>query len=237
MIIKKKFLFRKINTEVFRFCLEHFNRKTYLLNSKHFMKRKSIIVSFTALVLIAFISCQKDADQPASANDITGTWKFVSVGANINATQLMSDGSDVIKTVVANEYVTENNSGTVTFDGTKMIAKNVSYSINAISKASVYENGTLADTFSLPLQFTAAAVNGSAAYRKIAADSIYVESGLSLYNDGMTQSSQPGGAKLKLENDKLYLIQSQMQTATESESGATVTSTLHGTFILTLQRQ
>lgn len=117
-----------------------------------------------------------------------------------------------------------------------MATNNVSYSINTIAKTSIYQNGTLTDTSLLPVQITAPPVSGSASYKKIGADSIYVESGFVL-NSGVTQDTKGGGAKIKLENDKLYLIQSGVHSATETDQGVTATSTLQGTFTITLQRQ
>ncbi len=200
------------------------------------MMKISVIALSAIIVSFAFVSCHKDTDQPASTNDITGTWKFISIKAKTTNTQEVSDGPDVLKTITSSEYTTEKNSGTLTFDGSKMSTNNLSYSINTISKSSIYENGTLTDTFSLPVQFTAPASSGSATYKKIGADSIYVESG-SVLNSGVTPNTQGGGAKLKLENDKLYLIQSGVQSTTETDQGATATSTLQGTFTITLQRQ
>lgn len=188
------------------------------------------------LLSFAIVSCQKDINQPtSSAADITGTWTLVSFDVNITAVQQVTEGADEIKTVSVNNYITKTNSGTITFDATKITANNLSYSVDAVAKSSVYENGALIDTFSAPFQFKYPAYNGVTAYKTITADSLYFESG-TLFMSGVTQNTQPGGIKFKLENDKLYLTQSVLQSTRETDQGAAIISTVDGKMIMTLKR-
>jgi hypothetical protein len=192
------------------------------------------------VILLSFVivSCQKDIDNTAAAADITGTWNFISIDAKTSNTQQTADETDVFKTITVNDYVTEKNSGTIIFDGAKMTANNLLYSINTLAKSSIYENGTLTDTVSEQINFTVPSLSGAAPYKKISADSLYFESGSFFTSGSTSQSTQkPGGVKLKLENDKLYLIQSAMQSATETNDGAITTSDFKGTIIINLQRQ
>lgn len=198
---------------------------------------KKIITRLSAItVLFAFASCSKDAVQPAVADNMIGTWKFISIKAQTANTKEVTDGTETYKTLTTTSYVTEKNSGTFKFDGSKMSTENIVYSINAVGTTSVFENGTLTDSTSLPFQITAPMSSGSASYRKVGVDSIYVESG-SAFMSGITQNSKGGGAKIKLENDKLYLIQSAAETETETEDGVTSISKVEGIFTITLQKQ
>ncbi|WP_018615594.1 hypothetical protein [Segetibacter koreensis] len=203
------------------------------------MSKNLIIVFSSVIISFAFVCCQKGIEQPqtvAIQSGITGNWGFISIEGRTSNAQEITEGSNVVKTVTMSEYISEKNAGTLRIDGTKMTTNNISYSINAFSKSSIYENGELTDTLSLPVQFAAPASSASTTYQMVGADSVYFETGSTFMSD-ITQMTEPSGAKIKLESDKLYLIQSATQSTTNTEDGATTTSTLQGTFIITFQRQ
>lgn len=74
----------------------------HLLPIQNSMMKKFVIALFAIIVLFAFVSCQKNTDQPASANDITGTWKFISIEAKTTNTQEVTDRTHAFKTVSVN---------------------------------------------------------------------------------------------------------------------------------------
>lgn len=202
------------------------------------MTKNFTVVLSAILLTVAFMSCQKGIDEPTATNasDITGKWKFISLQAQLTTTQEVSDGGDVLKTITLSDYTSENNTGSVTIDETKMTSNNLSYSINTISKSSIFENGTLIDTLSVPFQVTIPASSGSANYQRISADSIYGQAG-TMFIGGAVQSTQAGGMRIKMENDKLYLMESVMQTTTTSDQGAIANQIVQGKVVATLQRQ
>lgn len=201
------------------------------------MTKNSAILLSAIVFISTFTSCQKGLDEPtASVSDIAGKWKFISLEAQTNNTQQVSEGGSVLKTVTSSAYTTENNSGYITIDGTKMTSNNISYSINAISKSFIYQDGTLTDTVSLPVQFTAPASSASATYQRIGADSISFQTG-SVFMEGATQSTRAGGARIKMEHDRLYLMQSVTESTTDTDQGAISSQTVQGKMVITLQRQ
>lgn len=201
------------------------------------MIKKIFILPFTAIILLAFVSCQKEVDEtPKTQTEITGNWKFIGLEAKTSTALQVTDGSDVLKTITTSEYVSEKNSGIITIDATKLTSKDISYVINSTAKSSIYQNGTLIDTLSFPFQFTNPASSSSANYKKAGNDTLYFESGL-LFMGGSVQNTQAGYVKVLLENDKLYLMQAVTQSTTETDQGATTKSVIQGSMKATLQRQ
>ena len=210
--------------------------------------KKNFTLLLSVLFCLSIVSCQKGIEGPLppgtvsggtgnnnGGTDITGTWKLISVEAKTSSTNEVTLGGELIKTVTESNYVTENSKGTVTFDASKMTSKDVSYDINTISKITTYENGVLLDTLSLPMSVSVPASSGAASFIRIGSDSLYFQSG-SLFMGGTTQDTQAGGAKIKLEQDKLYLEQTHSKSTTISDQGATMTTFEHATVIITMQR-
>lgn len=198
------------------------------------MKKFTLAFS-TLLVSIAFVSCSKEAEQPTAKTDITGTWKFISLAGKTNTTMQVSDGTEVVKTITTSDYVSQKNTGTLNFEEAKMSANNLSYYINTIAHATFYHNGT-SENISSPFEFTIPAYNATTTYKRIGEDSIYFDSG-SMFMDGMTTQSKAGGAKFRIENDKMYLVHLINESTTEKEEGVTSASTVQAAMTITLQKQ
>ncbi len=200
---------------------------------------KKIITGLcTVFVSLTFFSCQKDvSDNPSSGQvDILGNWKFISMDVKTKSIAEANDGSESLKTVTTTDYITANNTGSITIDASKMSSSNLSYYINTTGSSYIYENGSLTDSLIFPFQFTAPATSSIANYRLVGTDSVYFESG-SMFMNGVTQPTQSSGAKLKFEGDMLYLIQSIAQSKTENIQGTTVISNVQASVTVGLQRQ
>ncbi|MBE7174152.1 MAG: hypothetical protein INR73_26490 [Williamsia sp.] len=193
-------------------------------------------ILFVFTIFLALVSCSKDNDGGTAGADITGTYKFVSLQAKTSSTVQSTSGSYIDKTITTSEYTTQNNTGTVIIDATKFTTTNFSYSINTTARSTLYENGVLTDTFSLPFQFTVLASSGTGTYKRVSADSLYFSSGSSLIG-GTASASQPGGARIKYENGKLTLYSSAAVSSTSTNQGATVLNTGIVTSVITLQKQ
>jgi hypothetical protein len=114
----------------------------------------SVLVLFTS---IAFISCSKEVSfEPSSAGSgngpgsgsngtLLGNYKFISMEVSTKAIDEMSVGVSQ-KTITTTHYTTTGNSGTMSFDGSKASATNLSYSVDTVAKAEVYINGALQDS-------------------------------------------------------------------------------------------
>lgn len=201
------------------------------------MKMKQSFTILIAIILsVALISCSKENDSATFGVDITGNYKYISLQAKTNSTVQSVSGSDMNKTVTTSEYTTQNNTGTITIDAGKFTSSNLAYSVNATANSTLYENGVVSGTYSMPFQFTLPSSNGTATYRRISADSIYFESG-SILIGGSANASLPGGAKIKIENGNLTLYTTTVQSSTTSNQGETVTSVANVVSVITLQKQ
>jgi len=186
--------------------------------------------------MLFFVSCQKSADSPSSPADIKGTWTLVSISATTNATSEVTQSGETNKSVTTSSYTTENNTGTITIDASTMTSNNISYTVNTTAKAYMYQNNILIDSLEVPFDFTAPPSSGSINYRFVTSDSIYSDQG-SLFMNGVTQTTIPSGARIKLENDILYLTQTVHQVIEQNNSGITVKTDENGIAVIKLKRQ
>ncbi len=97
-------------------------------------------------------------------------------------------------------------------------------------------NGNLIDSFELPVQFVLPPSNTSSPYKKVGVDSIYFTGGAAIIGNERSQQDIPGGAKLKFDGDKLYMISRYYNKTTTIEQGIKVVSTQQGTFTTKLQK-
>lgn len=198
--------------------------------------KKNLFASIAIFTTVFFVSCQKEADTPSSTSDITGTWTFISMEAATSAVVEASQGSETDKTVTTSNYTTQNNTGTIVIDASTMKMNDVAYSVNTTAKAYIYQNNELTDSLEMPLNFTAPASSGSMSYRYITGDSIYFDQGTLLMN-GATQNTVPGGARIKLEGDILYLTESVHDVSEQQAAGVTIKKDESGTVVIKMKRQ
>lgn len=219
---------------------------------KVFILLAAVVSSFT------IISCQKEVEvtgldlgtgntgstggntgntgNTGSIGDITGVWKFINLHAKTIATNQVSAAGVNVKTVTTTEYTSQDNSGTITIEPANLAYNNLSYNIKAIAYATVYDNGVLADTFSFPFEAAVPPISNRAAYTRIGSDSLYFQAG-SVFMNGVSQPTQPTGAKLRREQDKLFIIQRVNQTTTVTEQGQTTVANQQAEVTITLQKQ
>jgi hypothetical protein len=200
------------------------------------MRKLLVLLSFFPIL---FISCQKEIDgveTPSAQNKLEGEYKLLSIEATTNATQELTLGSEVEKLVVISHYITKENKGTIKFDATNLSSINMSYSIDTVATGYLYASGNLIDSFELPVQFVLPPSNTSSPYKKVGVDSIYFTGGTALIGNEPSQQGIPGGAKLKFDGDKLYMISRYYNTTTTIEQGVKVVSTQQGTFTTKLQK-
>lgn len=193
-----------------------------------FLKVLSVV-----LVLSVFNSCKKDADNSnKTVADINGIWKLVSIDAKTTS----STQSGSIRSVTSTAYITQNNTGTITFTASKLTSNGIGYSVNTTSNIEVYENGILLSKYTMPFAITTPASSSSVDYKRVNNDSIYMQSG-SLFMNGTNQDTQAGGARIKLESNKMYIIQSGTKTTTINSQGTSATMISTVNYTATLQRQ
>lgn len=209
------------------------------------LSMKNILLSiFTCCVLFIFTSCQKELsfEQSAQSSEsvdaqMPGTWKFLMLDAKTNVVTEADDGTFLVKTVSTSEYVTSNNSGTLTVEPGKMITKDMAYSVNTVVKGYLYQDGVETDSYELPIDFTLPPSSATSSYTRIGADSIHFPGGdfINISGGGSLQL-RPSGAKVKFEGDKMILQTVVSETETEAVSGATITTKNDAVVLMTFQR-
>ena len=210
------------------------------------MKNKTPFLLIGSIVLLALISCGKEksidtsdgSNNAGSTGSEKGTWKLLSMRGITTSIIEYSDGVDDAKSVTTSDYTTDNNTGTLKFDGSTMTGTNIGYSMDAIAHALFYTNGVLDDSLDAPFAAVIPPTNSSATYKKVAADSIYVNSGVftTVGTSGTTQSAG-GGYKLAFDGDKMTMRATTDQSKVELNMGVTQRTTYHAVQILTLQKQ
>ncbi len=180
------------------------------------MKKNPILLSAMAFCLV-FASCKKDGS--GFSTDITGDWTFESIHAVTYAESINTLGPDIYKNVTTSDYTTINNSGTAAIDGSNITMSNTSYAVNTIAHTNMYENGVLVDTFSMPMSMALPTFSGTTAYTRVNNDSVYFSNGF-IMGGGSTGAVEPSGARIKIENGKLYIMSSHEEMETPA-SGVT----------------
>lgn len=201
-------------------------------------------------VLLVLVSCSKEKSIDTTENTPgtgtgsavgkteKGTWKWLSMRGITSETIEYSEFGDAIKTVTTSDYTSDNNSGTLKFDGSTMAGTGITYSVDAIAKAYMYTNGALEDSLEFPFGGTIPATNTTASYKKIGSDSIYVQSGaFTTVGSGGTTASNSGGYKLTWDGDKMIMTAKFSQSKIDVSTGVTQKITIHATQIITLQKQ
>jgi hypothetical protein len=102
--------------------------------------RKITPFVFLGCVLLILASCSKEKSvdtlgggggtTAGSTGSEKGTWKLLSMRGITNQTIEITDGVDVEKSVTVSDYTTDNNTGTIKFDGSTMTGTNIGYSVD-----------------------------------------------------------------------------------------------------------
>ncbi|TDH21333.1 hypothetical protein EXU57_20575 [Segetibacter sp. 3557_3] len=208
---------------------------------------KKTFTPFIAAVLsLTIFACQKGIDGtvqngtgttttiPSNAG-LIGTWKLVSLEVQTKSSNQVISGADINKTVTTTNYITDNNTGSISFSPTIATTSNISYSVNTMANALMYENGVFLDSFSMPFQFNVPPASSSISYQRIGSDSLHFQSGFSLMNN-TTQATQPAGAKMKLDKNRLYITQTVNQTTSQLIQGDVATAIMIATAKMTFER-
>lgn len=175
-------------------------------------------------ILSAFIftSCQKEISglledtNTQQKIELEGNYKFVSVEANTNVSNEITDGSDVLKAVTVTAYRSQNNAGTVKLDATTLTLTGVTYSIDTTLKVYNYLNGTLTDSLESPLQVTLPPSNFSNSFNRVSNDSLYFPSGFIMVNNTPLPSTG-AGVKLHTAGNLLYMDLTQSQEGIQDQ--------------------
>lgn len=183
------------------------------------MRIKSVQIALLALVMIGAVACQKEVDyvdlppnnnpndpgNPSGNRSIIGDWKFVKLtGVSTSITELTQDGVTMRNVSVTN-VDSKDEKGTQRIDETTLTTTGVGYSMSSVVTGETFINGISTGAVSLPMNFTAPPTSGTSKYKKVTADSIYVEGGILNVDLQDQVSSLPVGAKISWLGDTLVL--------------------------------
>jgi hypothetical protein len=189
---------------------------------------------------LIFTACQKEISGPQDNTstqqkiDLEGNYKFVALEANINVSNEITDGSDVLKVITVTDYRSQNNAGTVKLDPTTITLTDITYSIDTTFKVYNYLNGALTDSLESPLQITVPSSSYSSSFNRISNDSLYFPSGFITLNNTPLPSTG-AGVKLHTAGNLLYMNLNQSQEGVQDQ-GIPVHVTFNLKMRLTLQK-
>ncbi|MBX2924850.1 MAG: hypothetical protein KF746_21800 [Chitinophagaceae bacterium] len=181
-------------------------------------------LNFAAVCFFSVIvcSCQKELSLDSSLpggnnnnnnnNQLLGSWKFVNLSASTESVAEAVFFGEKVSTVTKYNTVTENNKGSITFDGSNAKVSNLSYEIDTELTVTDYLNGVKGDEFKVPFKFAVPPVSSSSKYQIIGSDSLYLPEG-SFFSmpdgSGQTQGfTEPSGAKFSVNGNTLLLTTS-----------------------------
>jgi len=206
-----------------------------------------------------FISCQKEAsvelpnNSPgnsggnggnggsggSSSGSEIGTWKLISL--HVSSTQSVESkaGSDAINAVTVSDYTTENNTGTLKFDGSNCITTGLGYTVNTTSTTTMYLNGAPGNTFPFPFSVAVPPTDGTSPYKKIGTDSLYFQTGLlSTVNSGGTVQNTAAGYKLRYYGtDSMTMTSVYDDVQLIISGGTSAKSSFHAVIVGSLKKQ
>jgi hypothetical protein len=212
------------------------------------------------ILVFAFISCQKEVSTELPNNNPgnttgngngnnsgnnggsshgseLGNWKFISLHATVLETAGYKMGADAVKAVTTTDYVTDDNAGTIKFDGSNMAATGLTYSVNGVSTTNMYTNNVLLNTFQMPLTGALPASDATVPYKKIGTDSIYLQnSALTAVGSSGTIQTTSAGYKLRFYSDTMTMTSVYDDAQTIDASGVSTKISTHLVSVVTLKK-
>jgi hypothetical protein len=169
--------------------------------------RLTFVIAAIGATLTLAISCKKSSAPPSNA--VTGNWNFVNMSAQTQVNAVV--GGDT--TITYANYVTQNNSGTITFTIDSMDVNSLAYSVNSTATTYAYYQGLIYDTITTPFNAALPPTSMNVSYKLIGTDSLYFPNG-GLLPTGITSSSQGQGGHFVMSGDTLRLTVSGTDTTT-----------------------
>lgn len=172
------------------------------------MKKKYCIIAFIYLLA----ACQKgiepfdDSGPVQPENNITGTWNFISLKAHTETTLEYIDAGTDYKTISTSDYISTDNTGTITFDSAAFNSAGIGYNVSSIVNSYSYTNNVLVDSSQMPFTITLANSNSTGNYELIGSDSIYFPEGSFVSSSGTT-TTEPSGGKINISGNMLTITQ------------------------------
>jgi len=204
--------------------------KTYCMPKK--------LLFFAAVILLLFvISCQK-SNNKTNTNELEGNWAFVSSQIQqVTQNKQVGPGVDTLA-VDSFNYVTTNNTGSVSFTADSVITKGLGYLVSTTHYQFGYNHGQLTHSVSGAYTMTIPPGNVSNSYLYIQKDSIYCPIMTFCAQTSVgTLPSAPGGSGYVLNGDMLVITTITGTNVGSTQSGVTYTTSDTARVVTTLHRQ
>lgn len=169
--------------------------------------RLTFVIAAIGSFLTIVVSCKKSSAPPSNA--VSGTWNFVDMSTQTRVDAVVSGDT----TVTYASYITQNNSGSITFTLDSMDVNGLAYSVSSTATTYAYYQGKIYDTIITPITATLPATSMNVGYELIGTDSLYFPNG-GLLPSGITSSSQGQGGHFVISGDTLRLTVSGTDTTT-----------------------
>ena len=187
--------------------------------------RASLVFLLCLSFGLVIVSCKKSSGPSTPSNAVSGTYTFVNM--NVQSQETQDEAGGIVAVALAN-YITQNNTGTITLTTDSMAVSGVGYAVDTTVITNFYLSGTLyaADTTSFTA--TVPATSTTQSNTLVSNDSLYFPNG-GLIPAGLTSSGTGQGARFVKTGDTLTLYTS----ASDTSSGIFQT----GTAVITLLKQ
>jgi hypothetical protein len=176
--------------------------------------RKTLLILLPIGLFLIFTACKKSSSD--SAKGLTGPWAFLGGSAQIQSTSQEPGG---ITMVTNTNYLTKNNTGTITFNRDSMIVSDLGYSVDTTIKAYFYYNGAIYDSASQQVSLSIPPTSATAKYTMVGTDSLYFPNGGIL--SALDSMSVGQGSTYVLKGDSLAILS---QSVDSSNGTKTITN-------------
>lgn len=192
------------------------------------MKNLFLLV-FITLPFIIF-SCKKEPknDFTNPNGDLIGYWVLVAVNNSFDSTVETTQAGNTVKYVTKRNYISTDNVGNLTIDAADMVGRGIGFNVRARNYTTTYQNGVETDSASSAYNITASGITNTAAFKRIAPDSVYFPGGAAFIGSSLPLS-KPSGANINIDAGKLYFNNTEGST---SSSGGTTTTVKNVTTVV-----
>ena len=161
--------------------------------------RKTLLILLPVSFLLILAACKKSSG--SSDKGLNSTWAFLGMSAQTQSTSLQAGG---VTMVVNTNYVTRNNTGTITFKTDSMVVNGLGYSVDTSVIAYFYYNNVVFDSASQPVSLSIPPTSATAKYTAVGTDSLYFPNGGIL--SALDSVSTGQGSTYVLKGDSLSIF-------------------------------
>lgn len=198
---------------------------------------KNLTLPLLIVTIFFTVSCKKESSNNEKGTELSGTWNYIGGTLSGESSSELSSDDISVKAVMFTNYITKNNTGTISFANNKMVSNNMSYVTEGTVNTKQYMDGALVSDEDSPFNMTMPPSSSTTDYVEVGSDSMYCAGGSFItMDDGGDLQSKPAGIKYRLEGDKLIMTLRSKSETVVTEDGVTQKDKFDVTMIMTLQK-